>query len=61
MDWAVKVEACRTLKQIGTRRSLPALEAALQGTKSQYGGSQMVAESAREAIAAIKERDEERP
>lgn len=55
-DWGVRVEACRTLRRIGTRRALPELEAALEGTKAMYGGYRSVAEAAQEAIDAIKAR-----
>jgi hypothetical protein len=55
-DWGAQVEACRTLKRIGTRRSLPELEATLAGTRANYGGSRFVADAAREAIDAIKAR-----
>lgn len=54
-DWGVRVEACHTLKQIGTRKSLPALQAALDGTKKMYGGYRDVA-AAKEAIDAIQAR-----
>jgi hypothetical protein len=55
-DWNVRVEACRALRRIGTRRSLPELEATLEGTKAMYGGYRSVAEAAQEAIDAIKAR-----
>jgi predicted Zn finger-like uncharacterized protein len=55
-DWGVRVEACHTLKQIGTRKSLPALQAVLEGTKKMYGGSRDVAAAAKEAIDAIQAR-----
>jgi HEAT repeat protein len=55
-DWGVRVEACRTLKRIGTRKSLPALEETLANTRTMYGGYRDVADAAREAIAAIKAR-----
>jgi hypothetical protein len=55
-DWGVKVEACHTLKQIGTRKSLPALQATMDGTKKMYGGYRFVADAAKEAIEAIQAR-----
>jgi HEAT repeat protein len=55
-DWGVRVEACRTLKRIGTRKSLPALEETLANTRAMYGGYRDVADAAREAIHAIKAR-----
>lgn len=55
-DWGVRVEACRTLKRIGTRKSLPALEETLANTRTMYGGFRDVADAAREAIAAVKAR-----
>jgi len=55
-DWGVRVEACRTLKGIGTRKSLPALEETLANTRTRYGGYRDVADAAREAISAIKAR-----
>jgi HEAT repeat protein len=55
-DWGVRVEACRTLKRIGTRKSLPALEETLANTRAMYGGYRDVADAAREAIAAVKAR-----
>ncbi len=55
-DWGVRVEACRTLKRVGTRKSLPALEEALANTRTMYGGYRDVADAAREAIHAIQAR-----
>jgi HEAT repeat protein len=55
-EFGVRVEACRTLKRIGTRQSLPALEEALANTRTMYGGYRDVADAAREAIAAIQAR-----
>ena len=55
-DWGVRVEACRALKQVGTRKSLPALEETLANTRTMYGGYAFVADAAREAIAAIQAR-----
>ncbi len=55
-DWGVRVEACRTLKRVGTRKSLPALEETLANTRTMYGGYRDVADAAREAINAIKAR-----
>jgi HEAT repeat protein len=56
-DFGIKVEACHTLKQIGTKqRALPALQKTLEGTKAMYGGYASVADAARAAIAAINAR-----
>jgi hypothetical protein len=55
-DWGVRVEACRTLRRIGTGRSLPRLQQTLDGTRAMYGGYRSVADSAREAIDAINAR-----
>jgi hypothetical protein len=55
-DWGARVEACKTLKAIGTKRSLPDLRATLEGTKAMYGGYTYVRDSAQEAIDAINAR-----
>jgi HEAT repeat protein len=56
-DWGVRVEACHTLKQIGTRpKALPALQTTLEGTRKMYSGYKFVADAAKEAIEAIKAR-----
>jgi HEAT repeat protein len=55
--YTAKTAACQVLKEVGTRKSLPALEKALaKATREMYGGYRDVAEAARAAIKAIKAR-----
>jgi hypothetical protein len=55
-DWGVKVEACKTLQLIGTRRSLPALQQTLEDTKRNYPFANLVQNAARDAIRAVENR-----
>jgi hypothetical protein len=51
------VEACKVLKEIGTKKSLPALQTAQRkAQREMYGGYRMVADAAEEAVTAIKAR-----
>jgi HEAT repeat protein len=54
--WA-KAAACKVLREVGTRKSLPPLEKVLaKAQREMYGGYRDVADAARAAIKAIKAR-----
>jgi HEAT repeat protein len=56
-EWGVKEQVCKVLKEIGTKKSLSALQAAVRKAKKEmYGGYRNVATAAQEAIDAIKAR-----
>jgi predicted Zn finger-like uncharacterized protein len=56
-DWGVKVEACKVLKEIGTAKSLSALQTAVRkAQREMYGGYKNVADAAQAAQTAINAR-----
>jgi HEAT repeat protein len=56
-NYMAKAAACQVLKEVGTRKSLPALaKAQAKATREMYGGYRDVSEAARAAIKAIKAR-----
>jgi HEAT repeat protein len=49
-DWGVRIDVCRLLKDIGTKREIPALQAVT------HDENRLVADAASEAIKTIQQR-----